>query len=112
MRMNRIQKSEQEERRFIQPVSIQAAMIAQRIKQMVGEEIGQAEFEIYDKQLDRKRPVEYRDIVILMRSPAKRVNDYVDVLRLAGVPVSSESTGEYFPKDRNSGFTESAEGAG
>jgi len=91
-------KSEQEEGDIYSARQHQAAMIAQRIKQMVGEETDKAEFEIYDKQLDRKRPVEYRDIVILMRSPAKRVNEYVDVLRLAGVPVSSESTGEYFQK--------------
>jgi len=74
----------------------QAAMIAQRIKQMTGAESGRAEFEIYDKQTGQKRSVEYRDIVILMRSPAKRVNDYVEVLRLAGVPVSCETSGGYF----------------
>ena len=74
----------------------QAAMIAERIKQMTGAETGKAEFEIYDKQTGRRRGVEYRDIVILMRSPAKRVNDYVEVLRLAGVPVSCETSGGYF----------------
>ncbi|MCX5635616.1 MAG: UvrD-helicase domain-containing protein [Planctomycetota bacterium] len=91
-------KSEQEEQEIYSARQHQAAMIAQRIKQMVGEETGKAEFEIFDKQLGGKRDVEYRDIVILMRSPAKRVNEYVDVLRLAGVPVNSESTGEYFQK--------------
>jgi len=74
----------------------QAAMIAQRIRQMVGEETGKAEFQIYDKQQGGLRDVGYRDIVILMRSPAKRVNDYVDVLRLAGVPVSCEDATGYF----------------
>ncbi len=42
------------------------------------------------------RDVEYRDIVILMRSLAKKANDYVEVLRLAGVPVSCEATAGYF----------------
>jgi len=74
----------------------QAAMIAQRIKQMVGAETGKAEFQIYDKVQDERRDVQYGDIVILMRSPAKRVNDYVEVLRLAGVPVNSEATSGYF----------------
>jgi len=78
------------------PRQRQAAMIAQRIRQMVGEETGKAEFQIYDKQQGGLRDVEYRDIVILMRSPAKRVNDYVDVLRLAGVPVSCEDATGYF----------------
>jgi len=74
----------------------QAAMIARRISQMVGAETGRAEFQIYDKEEKRLRDVDYRDIVVLMRSPAKRANDYVEVLRLAGVPVSCEATAGYF----------------
>ncbi|UCE98873.1 MAG: helicase-exonuclease AddAB subunit AddA, partial [Planctomycetota bacterium] len=74
----------------------QAAMVAQRIKEMVGAEAGKAEFQIYDKRAGQMRDVEYRDIVILMRSPAKRVNDYLEVLRLAGVPVSCETSSGYF----------------
>ncbi len=74
----------------------QAAMIAQRIRQMVGAETRKAEFQIYDKQQDKSRDVEYRDIVILMRSLAKKANDYVEVLRLAGVPVSCQATAGYF----------------
>ena len=46
----------------------QAAMIAQRIRRMVGAETGQPEFQIHDAQTDSFRNVEYRDIVIL-RSP-------------------------------------------
>ena len=74
----------------------QAAMIAQRIKQMVGAERGEAEFQIYDKQRREERGVEYRDIVVLMRSLAKKANDYVEIFRLAGVPVSCQSTAGYF----------------
>jgi len=74
----------------------QAAMIAQRIKQMVGTDTGKPEFQIYDKDRDEFRDVQYRDIVILMRSLAKKANDYVEVLRLAGVPVSCQGTAGYF----------------
>ncbi len=74
----------------------QAAMIAQRIRQMVGAETGKPEFQIYDKQRGEKREVEYRDIVVLMRSLAKKANDYVEVFRLAGVPVSCQATAGYF----------------
>ena len=74
----------------------QAAMIARRIRQMVGAETGRPEFQIYDKQQDKFRAVQYGDIVILMRSPANRANDYVEVLRLAGVPVSCEAATGYF----------------
>jgi ATP-dependent helicase/nuclease subunit A len=74
----------------------QAAMIAQRIRQMVGAETGEPEFQIYDKQRREKRGVEYRDIVVLMRSLAKKANDYVEIFRLAGVPVSCQATAGYF----------------
>jgi len=74
----------------------QAAMIARRIRKMVGADTGRAEFQIYDKQQDCLRDVRYRDIVILMRSLAKKASDYVEVLRLAGVPVSCEATAGYF----------------
>jgi ATP-dependent helicase/nuclease subunit A len=74
----------------------QAAMIAQRIRQMVGAETSKPEFQIYDKQRREKRGVEYRDIVVLMRSLAKKANDYVEVFRLAGVPVSCQATAGYF----------------
>jgi ATP-dependent helicase/nuclease subunit A len=74
----------------------QAAVIAQRIRQMVGAETSEPEFQIYDKQRREKRGVEYRDIVVLMRSLAKKANDYVEVFRLAGVPVSCQATAGYF----------------
>jgi ATP-dependent helicase/nuclease subunit A len=74
----------------------QAAMIAQRIRQIVGADTGIPEFQIYDKQQGVFRNVEYRDIVVLMRSLVKKANDYVEVFRLAGVPVSCQATAGYF----------------
>src|SRR4030042_6831582 len=63
---------------------------------MVGAGTGRPEFEIYDKHKREKRGVEYRDIVVLMRSLAKKANDYVEIFRLAGVPVSCQATAGYF----------------
>ena len=40
--------------------------------------------------------MQYRDIVILMRSLAKKANDYVEILRLAGIPVNCDATAGYF----------------
>ena len=71
-------------------------MISRRIRQIVGADTGNCEFQIYDKHQDCMRDVQYRDIVILMRSLAKKANEYVEVLRLAGVPVSCEATAGYF----------------
>ncbi len=73
----------------------QAGMIAQRIKELVGSESMPA-LQIYDKDTQALRNVRYGDIVILMRSLAKKANDYVEILRLAGIPVSSDATAGYF----------------
>jgi ATP-dependent helicase/nuclease subunit A len=70
----------------------QAAFVANRIKQMV--EL--REFEILDRKTKAYRPVDYRDIVILMRGVSKKSNDYADILRLHDVPVSSQNTSGYF----------------
>jgi ATP-dependent helicase/nuclease subunit A len=74
----------------------QAAFIARRIQQIVGADSGRSEFQIYDKKTGSFRDVQYRDIVILMRSLSHKAQDYVEMLRLAGVPVSSQSACGYF----------------
>jgi ATP-dependent helicase/nuclease subunit A len=74
----------------------QAAMIAGRISQMIGADSGKAEFKVFDEALGCERDVEYRDIVILMRSPANKAHDYVEVLRAAGISVSSQDMAGYF----------------
>jgi ATP-dependent helicase/nuclease subunit A len=73
----------------------QAFLIADRIRQMVGADTGRAEFKIYDRDNDAFRDVRYADIAVLMRSPAKRINDYIKIFHLLGVPVSTQAS-EFF----------------
>ena len=92
------QEEEQTDSQSTQPFTgrqLQAAMIAQRIKQMVGADTTTPALHILDKQTGCPRPVEYQDIVILMRSLAGK-NDFVETLRLSGIPVSCEATAGYF----------------
>ncbi|UCD53279.1 MAG: helicase-exonuclease AddAB subunit AddA [Phycisphaerales bacterium] len=81
---------------LIRPRQRQAALIAQRIGEMVGAEPGSAAMQIPDKETGNLRDVQYRDIVVLMRSLAKKANDYVEIFRLAGIPVSCDATAGYF----------------
>ncbi len=73
----------------------EAALVAQRIKRMVGAETGRPEFKVFDKTADDYRDVRYADIVILMRSLANKT-DFVEVLRLAQIPVSCQAIAGYF----------------
>jgi len=97
-------ESEDESPDIITSRQYQAAMIARRIRQMVGADTGKAEFQINDEQQGNLRHVEYRDIVVLMRSLAKKANDYVEIFRLAGVPVSCQATAGYFEATEISDF--------
>lgn len=81
---------------LIEATQRQAALIAQRIRQMVGADSGKAEFQIYDRKLRCCRDVRYGDIVILMRSLSYKVNTYVEVLRLAQIPVDAQGSAGYF----------------
>ncbi len=74
----------------------QAAYIAGRIRQMVGADTGRAEFQVWDKAAEQMRDVRYGDIVILMRSPGSHAAAYVELLRLAQIPVSSQNACGYF----------------
>ena len=71
---------------------LQAAMIARRIKQLIGDD---SKEQILDKETKNPRHVEYRDIVILMRSLAGK-SDFIEALRLAGIPVSCDAAAGYF----------------
>jgi len=82
--------------RAITSRQLQAAMVARRIREMVGADGRGAQFQVYDGDLGQLRDVEYRDIVILMRSLVGNAADYLKVLRLAGVPVSCEAAAGYF----------------
>ena len=81
---------------LVRPRQRQAALIARRIGEMVGAEPGSTAMQIPDKETGGLRDVQYRDIVVLMRSLAKKANDYVEIFRLAGIPVSCDATAGYF----------------
>ena len=80
----------------VRPRQRQAAMIARRIKEIVGAEPGHAALQVPDRETGGLRDAQYRDIVVLMRSLARKANDYVEILRLTGIPVSCDATAGYF----------------
>ena len=53
-------------------------------------------FKVYDKNLDDYRKVEYKDIVILMRSPSTNTKILEEVFLEYNIPIYAESTGGYF----------------
>ena len=61
-------------------IELEARMTAARIREIM------AGGTVTDPKTGTSRPVEYRDIVILMRSGTARMDTYVRVLKEAGIP--------------------------
>ena len=72
------------------PGELEAEMTGQRILRMVGKE------EIFDKTTGGMRKVEFKDIVILFRSPAAFAENYGKVLESMGIPVYVGTRSGYF----------------
>lgn len=69
---------------------VEALAIAQRIRQMVGEET------IYDKESGGYRPVRYGDIVVLLRTVSGWAEDFLQVFGMQGIPAYTASKTGYF----------------
>lgn len=73
-------------------INCRALAVANRIKQLVEVE----KFEVYDRILSNYRPCRWSDFVILTRAFEQRANNYVQMLRCAGIPSVSDSSAGYF----------------
>lgn len=71
---------------------IEARLVATRIQDMVKE----GEFQVHDKHLGDFRPVQYCDIVILMRSFSSVAPVFVEEFQSSGIPVYAETSSGYF----------------
>jgi ATP-dependent helicase/nuclease subunit A len=70
-------------------------MVVQEIKNLMNYGGGGGYF-VYDGSMNDYRPLEYRDIVILMRSTEASAHVFHDILSSSGIPVYSDSGSGYF----------------
>ncbi|NLY51766.1 MAG: UvrD-helicase domain-containing protein [Firmicutes bacterium] len=84
----------------------EAWLMAKRIHQMMGCDDGgdigsgagggKMPALVWDKSLRTYRPVQYRDIVVLLRSVKNRANQVLEVFRQAGIPAYAQLDSGYF----------------
>ncbi len=72
---------------------LEARLIAERIKELMGEGTATG---LKLTSPEGSRRLSYRDIVILLRAPGSRAQTYVDVLSSQGIPAYTEATKGYF----------------
>lgn len=76
----------------------EAAFVARRIRHLMGIDDPATRMLVADRSPTGPvlRPIEYRDIVILLRSMKFKADQYADALRAAGIPVFREGGQGYF----------------
>ncbi len=72
---------------------VEGKVIAGRIKELTDKEKGMV---VFDKELQKYRPLQYSDIVILLRSIGKNADGISSELMKEGIPVYMESKEGYF----------------
>jgi ATP-dependent helicase/nuclease subunit A len=70
-------------------IEVEARVVAQRIQELCGQLF-------YDSQEALCRPLEYRDIVVLMRATRQRADVFSDTFRAVGIPVYADVEKGYF----------------
>lgn len=68
---------------------IEARLAARKIKELLGQPI-------YDHKMGKYRPLEYRDMVVLMRSTRNWITAFWEVFALEGIPVYADLGSGYF----------------
>lgn len=76
----------------------EAMLIAQRIQQMVGQNTTNKEpqLQVLDKDTKRLRPVQYRDIVVLLRTVKIRAGIWSEIFGQLNIPAHTELSTGYF----------------
>lgn len=79
----------------IEKVQLEARLIASRIKTMMGKN-EEERAKVYDRKQDRMRPIEYRDMVVLLRATASWAPVILEELKQSGIPAYSDLATGYF----------------
>lgn len=74
----------------IEDVELEAKFVANKIKKMI-----ESKFQVWDKKQEKYRDIEYKDIVILLRSTANIASIYEQEIINLQMPVFSDSSQEY-----------------
>ncbi|ARI78070.1 helicase-exonuclease AddAB subunit AddA [Halobacillus mangrovi] len=85
---------ENEEYKDLEKAQLEARAYGKKIRKWLGHE-GEPPMQVVDKETGTKRPIQYRDIVILMRSMTWAPT-IVDELKQQGIPVYAELSTGYF----------------
>ncbi len=79
----------EEELQELADIEVEARIVAKRIKELLNEEI-------YDKNLEAYRKLEYKDIVVLLRTVQNWAQSFLEVFIREGIPAYADANTGYF----------------
>ena len=85
-----ISKEEKEPKERIEDIELEAKYIAKKIQNLIKQK-----YQIYDRKKETFRDIQYKDMVILLRSTKDKANIYEQEIIKLGMPVFSDSTEQY-----------------
>ena len=87
---NNIEEDNEEETERVEDIDLEAKFVAKRIKQLIEDK-----FIIYDAKKEEKRNIQYKDIVVLLRSTKEAAPIFEKEILNLDIPVFSDSSSEY-----------------
>ena len=88
--------TDSEEEEMADSIRCEAKAVAERIKQLVSPDKDGKYFKVYDKSIKGYRKLEYKDIVILLRTTMNWTDTFAEELSLAGMPVFADTATGFF----------------
>lgn len=85
----------EEEEEELDSVQLEARIVAKRIKDLVSPRDGSA-YMVWDKEIEKYRPLKFKDIVILLRATKNWSEAFVDELGGEAIPVYADTGTGYF----------------
>lgn len=86
----------EEEEEQLSTIQLEARMIVKRIQELMQPKDGESFLKVFDKGSKEYRRVEYRDIVILLRTTRNWAEIFVEEMMAQGIPAYADSGTGYF----------------
>jgi len=80
-----------EDDEILENAQCEAHYVAQKINELVKSKVL-----IYDKSIKQKRPISYKDIVVLLRSTKEKASVYEEIFKKLSIPTFSDSSNSFF----------------
>ncbi len=86
----------EEEEEILDNIQQEARMVAGRIVELLQPDSEGRKFKVWDKKIDKYRDLEFRDIVILLRTTKNWTEVFCEELALSGIPTFADTGSGFF----------------